>query len=186
MEDKEIVDLYFDRNEEAINQSNIKYGGYCGKIAYNILYDYEDSKECVNDTWLNAWNSIPPTKPNKLGIYLGKICRNLALNMYEKYTALKRGGTQSELALDELEEVVGHKSDVEEYVDESLLKDSINNFLRGIDKNNRIVFVSRYFYMSSINEISKEYGLSESNVKMMLKRTRDKLKEYLIKEGYSL
>lgn len=185
MDDKEIVDLYFKRNEDAIKQSEIKYGGYCGKIAYNILFDYEDSKECVNDTWIKAWNSIPPTLPKSLKAFLAKLCRNIALNLFERYTAEKRGGTETELALNELEEIVGVTS-LEEQVKESLLKDSINHFLNTLDKQTRMIFVRRYFYMSSINEIANEYDLGLSNVKMTLSRTREKLKDHLIKEGYSL
>ncbi len=186
MEDKDIVDLYWARNELAIKQTKDKYENYCGKIAYNILFDYEDAKECLNDTYLKTWNSIPSNRPGKLGLYVGKICRNLAINMFEKYNASKRAGTQTELALDELSECLGDKDNVQEYVDYNLLRDSINNFLRKQNKQNRVIFVRRYFYMSSIEEIAKEYGMSLSNVKMSLKRTRDSLKDYLIKQGYDL
>ena len=117
---------------------------------------------------------------------MGKICRNLAINMFEKYNASKRAGTQTELALDELSECLGDKDNVQEYVDYNLLRDSINNFLRKQNKQNRVIFIRRYFYMSSIEEIAKEYGMSLSNVKMSLKRTRDSLKDYLIKQGYDL
>ena len=186
MEDKDIVDLYWARNELAIKQTKDKYENYCGKIAYNILFDYEDAKECLNDTYLKTWNSIPSNRPSKLGLYVGKICRNLAINMFEKYNASKRAGTQTELALDELSECLGDKDNVQEYVDYNLLRDSINNFLRKQKKQNRVIFIRRYFYMSSIEEIAKEYGMSLSNVKVSLKRTRDSLKDYLIKQGYDL
>ncbi len=186
MEDKDIVDLYWARDELAIKQTKDKYENYCGKIAYNILFDFEDAKECVNDTYLKTWDSIPSNRPSKLGLYVGKICRNLAINMFEKYSAQKRAGTQTVLALDELSNCLGDKDNVQEYVDYSLLKDSINDFLKKQKKQNRIIFVRRYFYMSSIEEIAKEYGMSLSNVKMSLKRTRDSLKDYLIKQGYDL
>ena len=186
MEDKDIVDLYWARSESAIKETKDKYESYCGKIAYNILFDFEDAKECVNDTYLKAWNSIPDNRPSKLGLYVGKICRNLAINMFEKYNAQKRSGTETDLALDELSNVIGDKNNVEEYVDYSNLKDSINGFLKTQSKQNRIIFVQRYFYMSSIEMISKECDLSLSAVKMSLKRTRDSLKNYLIKQGYDL
>ena len=186
MEDKDIVDLYWARNESAIMETKDKYESYCGKIAYNILFDFEDAKECVNDTYLKAWNSIPDNRPCKLGLYVGKICRNLAINMFEKYNAQKRSGTETDLTLDELSNVIGDKNNVEEYVDYSNLKESINDFLKTQSKQSRIVFVKRYFYMSSIDEISKECELSLSAVKMSLKRTRDSLKKYLIKQGYDL
>lgn len=185
MEDKEIINLYFARNEDAIKQTDLKYGGYCGKIAYNILYDYEDAKECVNDTWLNTWNNIPPTKPKKLQSFLAKICRNIALNMYEKYKAIKRNDTETNLVLNEFNEIIS-KNDVEDYINEQELIKSINNFLKNIDIKNRIVFVQRYFYIYSIKEIAKENNLSESNVKMILMRTRNQLKENLIKDGFHI
>ena len=186
MEDKDILDLYWARDEKALVETKDKYENYCGKIAYNILFDFEDAKECVNDTYLKTWNSIPDNRPSKLGLYVGKICRNLAINMFEKYNAQKRSGTQTDLALDELSNCLGDKDNVKEYVDYNLLKDTINSFLKGQSKQNRIIFVRRYFYMSSIDEIAKEYELSLSAVKMSLKRTRDNLRDYLIKQGYNL
>lgn len=186
IKDSEIIKLFFERNEDAIQYSDNKYGGYCAKIAYNILYDFEDAKECVNETWLQSWNSIPPQKPDKLGIYFGRICRNLSINLFQKYSAEKRGGLNTDIALDELNEVIGKTSDVQEYLDESSLKDSINSFLRTIDEKNRKIFVRRYYYLSTVKEISDEYGLSQSNVKMSLSRTREKLREWLIQDGYDL
>ncbi len=185
MEDKDIVDLYWSRDEMAIKHTKDKYEKYCGKIAYNILFDYEDARECLNDTYLKTWNCIPSNRPSKLGLFVGKICRNIAINMFEKYSADKRSGTQSDLALDELSNCFG-ENNVEEYVNYNMLKDYINRFLKTVSKQNRIIFVRRYFYMSSIEEIAKEYGLSVSGVKMSLKRTRDGLKEYLIRQGYDL
>ncbi len=186
MEDKDIVALYWKRDESAIKETKDKYENYCGKIAYNILFDYEDAKECVNDTYLKTWNSIPDNRPSKLGLYVGKICRNLSINMFEKYKAEKRAGTETALVLDELSNCIGDKDNVKEYVDYNLLKDSINGFLKTLSKQNRIVFVRRYYYMSNVDEIAKEYNMSLSGVKMSLKRTRDALKIYLIKQGYDL
>lgn len=186
MNDKDIVALYWNRDERAIKETKDKYENYCGKIAYNILFDYQDSQECLSDTYLKTWNSIPDNKPSKLGLYVGKACRNIAINMFEKYNAEKRAGTQTDLVLDELSECIGDKDNVKEYVDYNILKETINSFLKTLSKQNRIVFVRRYFYMSSIDEISKEYGMSASAVKMSLKRTRDGLKNYLIEQGYSV
>jgi RNA polymerase sigma-70 factor (ECF subfamily) len=186
MEDFEIVEMYWDRDENAITQTDRKYGKYCRKIAYSILFDREDTEECVNDTWLQTWNSIPPHRPERLSTYLGKICRNIAINLFEKLSADKRGGTEIDACLDEMAEVVGQTSDVEEQLDLSVLTDAINGFLKQCEKQARIVFVQRYWYMLNVKEIAKENGMSESNVKMTLMRTREKLKEYLIEEGYSI
>ena len=186
MDDFEIVEMYWDRNEEAIERTREKYGKYCFSIANNILFNHADSEECVSDTWLRTWNSIPPHRPDKLGPYVGKITRNLALNMYARETAEKRGGHQVELALDELAEVIGKPSDVEENVNLELLKEVINRFLHRQSEQARKIFVRRYWYMSSVKEIARDYGLSESNVKMSLLRTREKLREVLAKEGYAV
>lgn len=186
MEDFEIVEMYWDRNENAITQTDRKYGKYCRKIAYSILFDREDTEECVNDTWLQTWNSIPPHRPERLSTYLGKICRNISINLFEKLSADKRGGTEADACLDEMAEVVGQSSDVEEQLDLSVLTDVINGFLKQCEKQARTVFVQRYWYMLNVKEIAKENGMSESNVKMTLMRTREKLKEYLIEEGYSI
>ncbi len=186
MLDAEIVELYWSRDESAIKYSDEKYGRYCRKIATSILYSDEDSEECVNDTYLNAWNSMPPSRPERLSTYLGKICRNLAINLYEKLTAAKRGGTETESCLDELEEILSSEHDVEETIDMQMLTQSINAFLETMNTDNRKIFVKRYWYMSSIKDIAKELSVSESKVKMSLLRTREKLKEYLLKEGYTL
>lgn len=186
MEDFEIVELYWDRDENAIAQTDRKYGKYCRKIAYSILFDREDTEECVNDTYLQTWNSLPPHRPERLSTYLGKICRNVSINLYEKLTAEKRGGHETDACLDEMAEVVGRSSDVEEQLDLSVLTDTINAFLKKCDKQARIVFVQRYWYMIPVKQIAKENHMSESNVKMTLLRTREKLKEYLEEEGYSI
>ena len=186
MEDFEIVELYWDRDENAITQSDLKYGRYCKSIAYNILFSHEDSEECVNDTWVRAWESMPPNRPERLGAYLGKITRNLALNMYDKMKALKRGNNQTDVCLDELSEVLGHASDVQQHLDVTTLTESINRFLRTLDSETRKIFVRRYWYMSSVNEIAWQYKITPSKVKMSLLRTRDKLRTYLIKEGFEV
>lgn len=186
MEDFEIVELYWDRNETAIAQTDRKYGGYCRKVAWNILFDREDCEECVNDTYLQTWNSIPPQRPERLSTYLGKLCRNISINLFEKRSAAKRGGTETDACIDEMAEVVGRSSDVEENLNLSVLTDSINKFLASCDKETRIIFVQRYWYMLSVKEIAKENRLSESKVKMSLLRTRDKLKDFLTEEGYTI
>ena len=186
MDDFDIVEMYWDRNEDAIYHTDKKYNRYCSGIAYNILFNAEDTRECVNDTWLKAWETIPPQRPENLAAYLGKITRNLAINLHEKLTALKRGGRQTDVVLDELSEVIGEESDVDRYIDEKVLTEIITRFLKQQNETARKVFVRRYWYMSSTKEIARYYGLTESNVKVMLLRTREKLREYLIKEGYDL
>ena len=186
MEDYEIVEMYWDRDENAIARTDQKYGKYCRKIAYSILFDREDTEECVNDTYLQTWNSIPPQRPEKLSTYVGKICRNIAINLYEKLNAAKRGGTETDACLDELAELVGKNSDAEEQLDLSVLTDTINAFLRNCEKEARIIFVQRYWYMIPVKEIAKENRISESKVKMTLLRTREKLRDYLLEEGYSI
>lgn len=186
MEDFEIVELYWDRDENAITQTDRKYGKYCRKIAFSIVNDREDMEECVNDTYLQTWNSLPPQRPEKLSTYLGKICRNISINLYEKLTADKRGGNETDACLDEISELVGGSSEVEEQLDLTVLTDLINKFLRRCEKQARTVFVQRYWYMMSVKEIARENRMSDSNVKMTLSRTREKLKLYLEEEGYSI
>ena len=186
MEDFEIVEMYWDRNENAITETDRKYGKYCRKIAFSIVTNKEDMEECVNDTYLQTWNSLPPQRPERLSTYLGKICRNISINLYEKLTAEKRGGNETDACLDELSELIGGSSEVEEQLDLSVLTDLINKFLKKCEKQARTVFVQRYWYMMSVKEIAKENRMSDSNVKMTLSRTRDKLKVYLEEEGYSI
>ena len=185
MEDKEIVDLYWNRIEDAIPQTDEKYGRYLGKISMNILCNNEDSEECINDTYLETWNAIPPHRPERLSTYLGKICRNIAINIYEKLNAAKRGGSETPLCLDELEDVVSGR-DMLEGFEAALLTKTINKFLESVKPQDRIIFVKRYFYMCPVKEIAKECGVSESKVKMTLLRTREKLKVFLEKEGFEL
>lgn len=186
MEDFAIVELYWDRDEQAIEQSDKKYGRYCTSVAYHVLHNREDSAECVNDTWLAAWNSMPVHRPEKLGPYLGKITRNLALNLYEKNTAEKRGGTEVPLVLDELAEVIGQRSDVEEAVELSNLSDALSRFLSRQSADQRKIFVQRYWYCLSVKEIAQQCRQSESKVKMSLMRMREKLRDFLREEGYAV
>ena len=185
MTDHEIVDLYWARSENAITQTNVKYGAYCRKIAMNIVANDEDSEECMNDTYLSAWNSMPEERPDLLAPYLAAITRNHALTIYRKVHSQKRGAGQLPLALDELIEVAGSSS-TEEEVDLTLLTGHINNFLGLLPADNRIAFVRRYFYVDTISDIADALSMSEAGVKSLLFRLRQKLREFLEKEGYEL
>lgn len=185
MQDYEIVDLYWARSENAITETNVKYGGYCRKIAMNIVANDEDSEECINDTYLSAWNSMPEERPGMLAPYLATIVRNHALSVYRKTHSQKRGSGETSLALDELFEVAGSSS-TEGEVDRSLLTQHLNSFLESMNANDRIVFVRRYFYVDSLSDIASALSMTESGVKSLLFRMRQKLKAYLIQEGYEL
>ncbi|WP_310601512.1 RNA polymerase sigma factor [Anaerosporobacter sp.] len=186
MDDGQIIDLYWARSETALTETASKYNNYCHAIAYSILHNHEDSEECVNDTYMRAWDAIPPQRPNCLSAFLGKITRNLSLNRYEKYNAKKRGSGQIPLALDELQDCIPATDSVEQTIEESALIDIFNLFLSSLPTDTRKVFMRRYWYFSSIKEIAKEYRFSESKVKMMLLRARNELKEILEKEGVTL
>jgi len=184
LEDQEIIQLYWNRSENALVLSNKKYGKYCFTIAWNILYNKEDSDECVNDTFFHAWNAIPPQRPGVLKAFLGKITRNLALNRYDANHTLKRGEGQVAACLDELAECIADNTNTEEVVEGMALTECINSFLETLKEDERKIFVRRYWYVSSVSEIASDYLYSESKVKMVLLRTRNKLKEYLTNEGY--
>ena len=188
MTDQEIIDLYFARSEAAIDESSKKYGSYLSYIAMNILYSKEDSEECVNDTWLHTWNAIPPKRPAILRTFLGKITRNLALNIYEKQNAQKRGKGETSAVLDELSECIADtKADrPDDIPDKMALTDCINRFLEHQNPESRKVFVRRYWYMSPISEIAAEYGFSESKVKMTLSRMRTALLKELEQEEIAI
>ena len=183
MEDKKIVELYWTRDQAAINASDEKYGRYCYAVAYRILFSHEDSQECVNDTWYNAWQAIPPEKPRKLQLFFGRITRNLALDRYDYNNAQKRN-PRLEAAMDEYWECIPGGQSLPE--DEVALKELVNGFLESLDEKSRIVFLRRYYYVMSAKEIAKSMGLSESNVNVILHRTRNRFKEYLQKEGISV
>ena len=184
MQDREIIELYFSRNENAISETDRKYGRYCHFIAFGILRMEEDSKECVNDTYLRAWNCIPPHKPKKLQTFIGKITRNLALNRYQKLHAAKRGGCEIPILLDELSECIGdNRSSIS---DTAAFRDTINRFLSSLDMKSRKLFIRRYWYMNTPSEIAKEYGMTAGNVSVILHRTRQKLREMLESEGITI
>lgn len=184
MDDKGIVRLYFDRNQRAIDETSKKYGKYCFSIAYNILSNREDAEESVNDTYLDAWNSMPPNRPNSLSLFLGKITRRISIDLHRRKHAQKRGGGELPLVLDELYQCVADEADIEKEFEKLELSRTINEFVKFLPRNEQKVFICRYWYMDSIQSISKRFGYSESKVKSMLFRTREKLRDTLRKEGY--
>ncbi len=184
MEDFEIVNLYWARSEDAIVRTAEKYGGYCRAIACRILSSQEDAQESVNDTYLAAWNAMPPHRPAALQIFLGKITRRLSLKKWRDQTRQKRGGGQTALVLDELAESLPDKSGVEDQILGDELVRALNGFLEDLPETNRRVFLRRYWYFDSIDEISQDFGFSPSKVKSMLHRTREKLRSFLVEEGW--
>ena len=184
MDDSRIVELYCQRNADAIKETDSKYGAYCFAIADNILHNKEDSEECVNDTWLNTWNAIPPQKPTKLQMFLAKSTRNLSFNRYNARSAEKRGSGEIVLVLDELAECLAGESDVESEYEARELGQCIRYFIRALPERDGNVFVRRYFFTEPVAEIANRYGLTENNVMVILSRTRKKLKTHLIKEGF--
>ena len=185
MEDQQIVDLYFARSESAITETDRKYGRYCHSIAYNILEDHEDAKEIVNDTYLKAWNTIPPNRPDPLKPYVGMISRHLSLDRYEEYHTQKRGG-QVPLVLEELAECIPDNDSREDIGESVALKDALAKFIRSLPDKTQMIFLRRYWYASSVAEIAEEYGMRENSVNVLLHRTRKKLKDHLHKEGFDL
>ena len=180
MEDAKIIQLFWDRDQTAIEQSDKKYGRYCFAVANRILDSYEDSCECVNDTWHNAWRAIPPEKPSKLQAFFSRITRNLALDRYGYNTAQKRNA-RLETAMDEYWQCIPNGETLPE--DRVVLKDLINRFLANLDKQTRIIFLQRYWYICTAKEIARNTGLTENNVNVILHRTRKRFQEYLQKEG---
>lgn len=182
MEDKEIMELYWNRDEAAITETSGKYGRYCYSIAWNILHRKEDAEECENDTYLAAWKAMPPKRPNRLAVFLGKITRNIALDYYDYHTAQKRGGIMLEL-LSELTECVVDWNEPSHDLEAKETAESINRFLKQQGRLNRMIFVRRYWYVDSISDIAERFQISESRVKSSLFRTRKKLRQFLEAEG---
>lgn len=183
MKDNQIIELYWQRREEAISETDKKYGKFCYSVSYNVLWQDEDCKECVNDAYLAAWNSIPPHRPNALMAFLGKIVRNISINRYKFNHAARRNTGQFPIVLEELQECIPSRQNVEHVVDEIVLAEVLNRFLAGLSRENRKIFMRRYWYFSQIKEIASEYSLSESKVKMSLMRSRNALKQLLTEEG---
>ena len=182
MSEQEILDLYLARDEQAVQKSQETYGAYCHTIAYRILQDEGDAAECVNDTWFQAWRTIPPTIPHHLGAYLAKITRNLSLNRYRKIHQKKREGDRVAVCIDELQECLPSDETPEKVYEQTCLTKLINDFVSELPKEERIMFVRRYFYMDSVAEVAKLLGCSESKIKTTMFRTRKKLQEILTKE----
>ena len=186
MDDGRIIGLFFERNESAVSEAEKKYKNYCFSIANNILHDYEDAAECVNDTFLGAWNSIPPQNPDNLQAYLGKIARNISLKKWREKSAQKRGGNSTGVSLEELEECIPSGHTIDESIETKELTAIINSFLSTLSESERRIFLRRYWYFDSIDDICGRFGFKKSKVKMMLKRTRDRLGKRLKEEGFIL
>ncbi len=186
MEDRDIIELYWERDERAVEETRLAHGHYCFSIAQSILQNPWDSEEVLTDTWMKAWNSIPPQRPKYLRQYLAKITRNLALNVVESRSAQKRKGDQVALALEELGECIPSPEEVGANLELQQLKESIMSFLKKESQRERNVFLRRYFYFDEVSGIARRYDLTEANVLQILSRTRRKLKKHLRKEGYEL
>ena len=186
MEDAQIVSLYWDRSEDAIRETEAKYDRYLTKIAYNILSNAEDSRESVNDTYLAAWNSMPPHRPSILSAYLAKLTRRISIDRFRYRTRDKRMGSEYALSLQELGDCVSGGDTTQEIVNVKLLADSIGVYLRLQSQQARTVFLARYYFLDSVREIALSQGMSESKVKSLLYRTRLGLREYLEQEGFAL
>ena len=184
MDDEKIIELYFAREEQAVAETDRKYGGYCFTLANSILNNRQDSEETVSDTYLKAWHAIPPRKPAVLKMFLAKITRNLSFNQFHAKSAGKRGGSEIFLVLDELAECIAYEADVESEYENRELCRSINEFVRTLPEKECNVFIRRYFFTEPVSEIASRYGLTENNVMVILSRTRKKLKTHLIKEGF--
>ena len=186
MDDSKIVQLYWDRNEQALTATSDKYGNYCITIAKNILGNKEDAEECVNDTYMRAWNSLPPHRPNILSTYLGKITRNLSFNLYKRNTADKRGGVEVPVVLDEIVDLVSDTDDVEKEIDRRELVKAIDDFLGKLPADKRSIFICRYWYFDSISNIASRFGMTNNYVSVLLNRLRLKLHNYLLERGFEI
>lgn len=184
LSDSEIVDMYFDRDENAISESHIKYGKYLFSVSYNILNNKLDCEECVNDTYLGAWNAIPPHRPHSLRAFLLTILRRISINRYHANRKKSSVPTNMTVSLSELEDFISHNDGVESYFDAKRLGEVISEFVRGLPERRQYIFMSRYFAADSIEDIAKELNLSKIMVKKELSAIRASLKETLKKEGY--
>lgn len=185
MDDRQIIALYWERDESAIPATAEKYGGYCGGIARNILGSREDAEECLNDTWLGAWNAMPPHRPSVLATFLGRITRNLALNRWQAKRAAKRGGGAFPLVLEELDDCVSGVETPETAFDRKALGEAIEAFLRTLPQKQRDLFIRRYWYAEAVQDIARRFAMSENSVSVTLRRTRIKLRDYLIERGFA-
>ena len=186
MDDIRIVQLYWDRDQKAITETATKYGNYCTLIARNILGNNEDAEECVNDTYMKAWDAMPPHRPAMLATFLGKITRNVSFNRYKHNNADKRGRGEISIVLDELSESISGKNNIEQEIEYKELVKAIDSFLDTLSLEKRSIFICRYWYTDSIAEIAKQFNMRENTVSMILSRIRTKLQKYLIERGYEL
>ncbi len=182
MTDNEMIELYFARSESAIEETDRKYGGFLRGLTFGILGSAEDSEECVNDTYMRLWELIPPQRPESFRAFAARIARNLALNMLERMSAKKRGGRYG-ACYDELSECIPSPDNVEKSVEDRQLAGLLDKFVRSLGREKQLIFLKRYWYMLTVGEIADEMNISESKVKMSLHRTREKLREFLEKEG---
>ena len=183
MEDTDIVELYWQRSQQAVPETAAKYGGYCRIVAYNILSTDEDAEECVNDTWLGAWNSMPQNRPRLLRPYLAKLTRWISLGRLRDQNCLKRGGGEVSLALEELSESLDAGFDLQRQIEMKELAAAIRRFTAELGEEQRQVFLARYWFMAPVEEIAGSFGFTPSKVKSMLLRTRRALRDYLEEEG---
>ena len=183
MEDHQIIDLYWARSQQAIAESDRKYGAYCRTISMNVLGQREDAEECVNDTWLHAWNAMPPQRPALLQAFFGKLARNLSLDRWRRAHAAKRGGGRVEPALEELEGCLPDRGTVDEALDADETARVISRFLRSLSREDRLLFVRRYWYLDEPGELARRFGMTQGQVKTRLYRVRQKLRPVLEEEG---
>ena len=186
IEDQDIIQQFWERDENAVREASKKFGTYCKSIARGILNNHEDSEECVNEAFMRAWESIPPKKPNSLCTFLGRITKNIALNRIKSSKTEKRGGGELALVYEELEDIISDTKNVEDALERKEMMSAISRFLRKSKENERQVFVLRYWYCSGVDEIAREIGIKEENVYVILSRMRIKLRDYLKKEGYDV
>lgn len=182
MDDEQIIDLYFSRSEDALKETESKYGGICMRIARNILGNELDAEECLNDTYMALWNRIPPERPKKFLAFIMRIVKNLSLNRSDYNNAGKRK-PEAELSISELGDCISDSSNTESHYDEKELREIINDFLREQTPEKRVIFIRRYWFYDQISDIAKMSGLSENNIKVTLMRLRNKLREYLSERG---
>lgn len=186
MEDKEILDLYFAREEKAIAETDRKYGAYCYSVANRILGSNEDSEETVSDTYWHAWNAIPPQRPGFLKLFLARITRNLAFTRWRRLSAAKRGGGETELVLEELAECVPGREQIDDQLNVRELEQAIRSFLDTLPERDQDIFLRRYFFLENPETVAARCGIRRENVNLILSRTRAKLKTYLTQEGYCI
>lgn len=185
MEDKEIIGLFWQREQSALKELADKYGHYCNAVAFNILKNSADTEECVNDAYFSVWNTVPPKKPEALGAYLAKIVRNKALSIYNKAHSAKRGFGEEPLPIEELKDLVSGDC-VHQQADKNELLAAINGFLEALPKKTRLIFVGRYWSCRSLSELAAQLQTNEHNLNVILSRTRKKLKQYLYERGFRL